>query len=189
MSRPYTPGGRFDAEFETDEILSAISKDLTNPVGTNVLWYVWVAPTDTSIATAGRSVIDPVYDVGGDISSPYIPSTGTGGRRWRDPVEVPAIRAVIKQGSSQLSERGFYNADLLHVTMDRDELMRHIPDILDDPDPLNRDRIVWKGHVYKPFNSTEQGIVGERYTIISFECQQVMPEEMVNDPQFQAYAI
>lgn len=188
MSRPYTPGGRFDAEFETNEILSAISKDLTTPVGTTVLWYVWVASNDTTVATAGRTVVDPVYDVGGTLTAPYIPSTNSGGRRWRSPVEVPVIRAVIKQGQSQLSERGFYNADQLHVTLDRDELMRHIPDILDEPDPLNRDRIVWKGAVYKPYWSQEQGIVAERFTLISFDCQQVMPEEMVNDPQFQAYA-
>ena len=33
------------------------------------------------------------------------------------------------------------------------------------------------------------GIISERFAIISFECQQIMPEEMVNDSQFQAYAL
>jgi hypothetical protein len=41
MSRPYTPSGRFDTEFEIEEIHDAITKDLTNPVGTTVQWYVW----------------------------------------------------------------------------------------------------------------------------------------------------
>jgi hypothetical protein len=33
-----------------------------------------------------------------------------------------------------------------------------------------------------------RGIVLERFAIITFECQQIMPEEMVNDSQFQLYA-
>ena len=186
--KAYIPGGRFDAEFETNDIVSGITSDLRNPVGTHGLWYVWVAPDDTTVATAGRSVVDPVYDVGLYDPAPYVPGETHGGRKWRTPVEVPIVRAVISQGKSQLSDRGFYNADMLHLTFNREELMALIPDILDNPDPLDRDRIVWKGQVYRPFLSQEQGIILERYVLVTFDCIQVMPEEMVNDPQFQAYA-
>ena len=135
MSRPYTPGGRFDAEFETNEILSAIAADLTNPVGTKVQWYVFIPYSDTAeILGTPHTKIDPVYDVGSYTID------GSGGRKWRDSVEVPVIGAVIKQGQAQLNQRGLYAPDVLHLTMDRDELMRHIPDVLDDPDPLDRDR-------------------------------------------------
>ena len=169
--RSYTPGGRFCSDFETNEILKGISADLTNPVGSSVMWYVWEPPP--------TSHVDPVYDVG----------TADGqGRQWRTPIQVPVIRAVIRQGATPFIERGFYNADYLHLTLDKDELMRHIPDIFDDPDPLNRDRVVWKGEVFRPYASQMHGIISERFTIISFDCQQIMPEEMVNDPQFQAYA-
>lgn len=171
MSRPYTPGGRFSSDWETNEIHDGISKDLTKPVGTTVDWYVW-NPTATHI--------DSIYDVGA--------ADGVG-RQWRSPVTIPVIRAVVKQGQTDMVQRGFYNADRLHLTLDRDEMMSYIPDVLDNPDPLNRDRFVWKGQVYRPLISQEQGIVLERFVIISFDAQQVMPEELVNDPQFQAYAL
>jgi hypothetical protein len=168
--KAYTPGGRFDTDFETKDIHAAISSDLQNPVGTHALWYVW---------DANNSGVDPIYDVG--------KSDGTG-RRWRDPVTVPIIRAVVSQGSAMVIGRGFYNADRMHLTIDHDVLMSLIPDILDDPDPLNRDRIVWKSEVYRPYNVQQQGIIAEKYTLLTFDCQQVMPEELVNDAQFQAYA-
>ena len=187
MSRPYTPGGRFDSEFETNEILRAITADLTNPVGTSVLWYVYLPPTVSS--TTGQWVtsttvtdVDPVYDVGS------YKTNGLGGRKWRDPVKVDVIRAVLSQGQAQMNERGLYAPDTLHLTIDKEFLMATVPEVLDDPDPRDRDRIVWKGEVFRPYLSQPQGIIAERYTLISFDCLQVMPEEMINDPQFQAYA-
>jgi hypothetical protein len=36
--RAYTPGGRFDADFETTDILVGVDTDLKNPVGTSALW-------------------------------------------------------------------------------------------------------------------------------------------------------
>jgi hypothetical protein len=170
MSRAYTPSGRFDTDFETNEIHDAITKDLTNPVGTTVMWYVW-----DSVATH----VDPIYDVGA--------SDGVG-RQWKTPVDVPTIRAVVKQSQTDLIEEGFYNADRLHLTLDKELLSSLIPGVLDNPDPLNRDRIVWKGQVYRPLMTQLLGIISERFAIISFECQQIMPEEMVNDSQFQDYA-
>jgi hypothetical protein len=170
MSRPYTPGGRFSSEWETNEIHDAITKDLVNPVGSHVAWHVF---------DAAASVVDAIYDVGA--------SSGTG-RMWKTAVTVPTIRAVLRQGTTNLVQQGFYNADNLHLTIDKEVLASLIPGILDDPDPLNRDRIVWKGQVYRPLMNQLRGIVLERFAILTFECQQVMPEEMVNDSQFQNYA-
>ena len=187
MSRPYTPGGRFDAEFETNEILRAIAADLTNPVGTKIQWYVYLPPTVNS--TTGQWVtsttvtdVDPVYDVGS-----YKTDT-TGGRKWRDPVTLDTIRAVLRQGQAQMNERGLYAPDMLHLTIDKEYLLNQIPDLLDDPDPRDRDRVVWKGQVYRPYLSQPEGIIAERFTLLTFDCLQVMGEEMINDPQFQQYA-
>lgn len=252
MSRPYTPSGRFDTEFETEEIHDAITKDLTNPVGSTVQWFVW-----NGVATN----VDPIYDVG----SNYITSTtgvsknttmasavgttvvtvvsttglavgmaanGTGipsgalikqisgtsvrltakttstipagtavnftndGRQWKAPVTVPVIKAVLDQGQTNLVQQGFYNSDRIHFVIDHDVLIDTIPEMLyklnpidsENPDPLNRDRIVWKNQVYRPLKSNYSGIISERFTLLVFDCQQIMPEELVNDPQFQAYA-
>jgi hypothetical protein len=170
MSRAFNPGGRFTSDWETNEINDAIYKDLREPAGTTVLWYVW--------DKAGSSV-DPVYDVGAPDGV---------GRKWKAPVEIPVVKAVIKQGQTDLVQEGFYNSDRIHLTIERDVMMHLIPDLFDNPDPLNRDRFVWKGEVFRPLISQEAGIVLERFTILSFDAQQVMSDEMVNDPQFQAYA-
>jgi hypothetical protein len=244
MSRPYTPSGRFDTDFETSEIHDGITKDLTNPVGTSVQWFVW---------NGTATNVDPIYDVG----SNYITSTtganknttmsaavgttvvtvvsttglvvgmavnGTGivsgtliksisglnvrltsktsktitagtavnftnnGRQWKIPVTVPVIKALIKHGTVEHSHEGFYNADSVHFTIDKAELNKSVPDFLNNPDPINRDRIVWQGQVYRPLLSQFKGIVAENFTLVSLDCRQIMPEELVNDPQFQAYA-
>jgi hypothetical protein len=178
MSRPYTPGGRFDTDFETGEIHDAITKDLVNPVGSSVFWYVW-NPTATHV--------DPIYDVGANDGV---------GRQWHDPIKVPVIRAVLQQGATNLVQQGFYNADRIHFTIDYNTLTALVPMMVDklnplnkqNPDPLNRDRIVWKNEVYRPLQSNLNGIISENFTLLTFECQQIMAEEMVNDPQFQLYA-
>jgi len=244
MSRPYTPSGRFDTDFEINQIHDAISKDLTNPVGSFVQWYVW---------NAASTNVDPIYDVGsnyitstngasvtttmtGAVGSSTITvvstagvavgmavvgngiATGTlvrsisgsvislslnttktissgtsvnftnNGRKWKNPVKVPVIKALIKHGTVEHSHEGFYNADSVHFTIDKEELNKQVPDFLNNPDPINRDRIVWQGQVYRPLLSQFRGIVAEEFTLVSLDCRQIMPEEMVNDPQFQAYA-
>ena len=170
MSRAYTPGGRFSTDFEHSEIHDAITKDLTNPVGTNVLWYEF---------DSASTVVDPIYDVG---------SSAGVGRRWFPPVNVDVIRAVIKHGTVEHSHEGFYNADAVHLTIDKKELSRALPDLFNNPDPLNRDRIVWQGQVYRPLLSQVRGIVLEKFTVVSLDCRQIMPEELVNDSQFLQYA-
>jgi len=170
MSRAFTPGGRFNTDFEHAEIHDAISKDLTEPVGSSVLWYQFDA-----LAT----VVDPIYDVG----------SGAGvGRQWKAAITVPVIRSVIKHGTVEHSHEGFYNADSLHITIDKEELSKALPTLFTNPDPLNRDRIIWQGQVYRPLLSQLRGIVLEKFTVVSLDCRQIMPEEMVNDSQFQAYA-
>jgi len=252
MSRPYTPSGRFDTEFETEEIHDAITKDLTNPVGSTIQWFVWngtatdVDPiydvgsnyitsttginTNTTVSSAvGTSVVTVNSNtgivVGMSVNATGVPSGAlvksisgtairltanttktipagtainftTDGRKWKAPVTVPVIKAVLGQGSTNLVQQGFYNADTIHFVIDHDVLVDTIPEMLfklnplndENPDPLNRDRIVWKNQVYRPLQNNYAGIIAERFTLLTFQCQQVMPEEMVNDSQFQAYA-
>lgn len=252
MSRPYTPSGRFDTDFETEEIHDAITKDLTNPVGSTVQWFVW---------NGAATNVDPIYDVGSNYitstSGVNVNTTMTGavgttvvtvtsnaglsvgmsvnglgipsgalikqisgnsvrltaktiktippntpvnftsdGRLWKPPVTVPVIKAVLGQGTTNMVQQGFYNADKIHFTIDHDVLIETIPEMLyklnplndENPDPLNRDRVVWKNQVYRPLMSNYSGIIAERFTLLVFECQQIMPEELINDPQFQQYA-
>ena len=57
-----------------------------------------------------------------------------------------------------------------------------------NPDDLGRHRAVWKGEVWRPFQAQQVGVVAEGFTLLAIDLIQVMPEEMVNDPQFLTYA-
>ena len=169
MSRAYTPGGRFDADYETDAIQDGIDWDLKNPVGTIAEWWVYDPTTTTT---------DPIYDTG------YL----NYGRSWKGPHKLPVVRAVWSQGAVPQSEKGFYNVDSLHLTLNARDIQNIDPNVLNNPDIETRGRIVWKGQVYRPQGVQQRGIIAERYTLVTVECAQVMPDEMVNDHQFLQYA-
>ena len=167
--RGYTPGGRFDADYETDAIQDGIDWDLKNPVGTVAQWWVY-DPTTTTI--------DPIYDSG------YMDY----GKSWKGPYKLPIVRALWDQGSTPADERGFYNTDTLHLTVNARDVTRIDPNVLNNPDIETRGRIVWKGQVYRPQGVQQRGIIAERYTLLIIDCQQLAPEEMVNDHAFLDYA-
>ena len=171
--RAHKPGGRFDADFETNSVLAGVDADLKRPVGTQAEWYIW-DPT--------KLVKDPIYDVGQDVSNEL------GGRAWRGPFVLPVVRAVIKQVQVKQSAVGYWNSDELHLTLNIEDVEKISPGVIANPDYQNRGRIIWKNQVYRPYGVQERGIIAERFTILSVECIQVMPDEMVNDPQFLEYA-
>jgi hypothetical protein len=167
--RAHTPGGRFDADFETDAILDGMDWDLRNPVGTTAEWYVF---------DPQNSEKDPIYDT----------SSSTGQRVWLGPYKIPVVRAIIKQGQVSQSERGLYNTDTLHLTLNARDVEEVHPGVIQNPDLQNRGRIVWRNQVYRPFGVQERGIIAERFTLIVVDCIQIASEEMINDPQFLQFA-
>ena len=174
--RGYTQGGRFDSDFETNDILAGVNSELRNPVGTHAQWWFFDAVNTT---------VDPVYDVGDNYS------VSGGGRKWTGPFAIPVVRAVIAQGSAKTSQAGFYKADELHLTLNIDDLNAIDPGFesaIQNIGSQDKSRVVWKGQVYRPYLTQQRGIVTERYTLLAIDCIQVMPEEMVNDPQFAQYA-
>jgi hypothetical protein len=148
--------------------------DLKKPVGSSVLWYIY---------DEVNSHIDPVYDVGDNI-----PELGNLGKVWSGPFKIPVIKAIVSQGNTKSSQAGFYNADTLHLTLNSKDIEAISPGTMLNPDIHNRSRVVWKNEVYRPFNVQQRGIISEGFVLLTVECQQVMPEEMVNDPQFLAFS-
>ena len=167
--RAYTPGGRFDSDFETNDLLVGVDTDLKNPVGTFADWWIW---------DPVASGVDPIYDVASlDV-----------GRIWRGPFRLPVVRAVIQQGSVPNSQAGYYNVDNLHLTLNAEDVNKIAPGVIANPDYQNRGRIVWKGEVFRPTFVQQRGIISERFTLIVVDCQQVSYEELINDPQFLNYS-
>jgi hypothetical protein len=174
--RAYSPGGRFDSDFESDLISDGITEDLTNPAGTSAEWWKFNSASSQS---------DPIYDV---------EPIGTG-RVWTGPFTIPVIRASISQGTSALSDRGFYNADTLHLTLNIDDLYAVNPELFSSRgvlkptlDLVDKYRVVWKSQVYRPYKTQQAGLVANRHTLIAMDLLQLMPDELVNDAQFLAYA-
>jgi len=174
--RAHTPGGRFSTDWELNEIGDGITWDATNPFGTSAEWWTF---------NAGSSVADPIYDV---------EPIGTG-RVWTGPVILPVISASQKQGGAPANQRGFYSADTVKITLNIDDLFRASPQLFNARGEFkptisdaNRYRLVWKGQVFRPVRTQPQGFIDERGTLIVLECIQVMPDELVNDAQFQQYA-
>jgi len=174
--RAHTPGGRFDADFESDRISEGITEDLTNPAGNTAAWWKF---------NAAISVKHPVYDV-----EPL-----GAGRVWSGPQTLKVIRTTITQGTNPMTAQGFYNTDVLHMTLNIDDLFDVSPELFysrslirPELDSANKYRVIWKGQVYRPIKTQSAGLVAERHTLVVLDLIQVAPDEMVNDAQFLSYA-
>jgi len=163
------PAGRFDINFERNSILSGITEDLRRPVGQVVQWWRW-DKVDTGI--------DDIYDVGSNAL----------GRRWYPGFDVPCVSAVIYQGATLQDERGFYNTDVLRVTLNMADVERLFPTMPTSPDDFLRDRIVFRNEVFRPTHFYPRGLITDEYTLFTLDASQINPEELVNDQQFSQYS-
>lgn len=166
---PNEPGGRFGITYERKAILSGITADLRRPTGQYVNWWRW-----DSVHTS----VDNVYDVG----------SITSGRTWKTPIVIPCVNAVIYQGVTLQDERGFYNTDVLRMTINMEDVERLLPTMPDSPDSFLRDRIVYRNEVFRPTHFYPRGLITDKYTLFTLDASQINPEEMVNDRQFTAYS-
>lgn len=174
--RASAPGGRFTTDFELNAIGDGITWDNTTPVGTHAEFWTF---------DVAHSVKDDLYDV---------EPIGTG-RIWLGPQTLHVIRAEWTQGIVNQNQRGFYSPDTLKFTVNIDDLQDIAPELFYSRgkpkakiSDVDRYRIVWKGQVYRPTETQVEGYVDDRGTMIILKMLQVMPDEMVNDVQFQDYA-
>lgn len=174
--RSYNVGGRFDSDFESDQISDGITADLTNTVGTIAEWWTF---------DSTNSVKDAIYDV---------EPVGSG-RVWIGPKTLSVVRATVSEGTSMLNVRGLYNVDTLHLTLNIDDVYNVSPSLFYDRglvkttiDSVDTFRIVFKNQVYRPVRTQPAGLVANRHTLVIIELTQLAPDELVNDAQFLTYA-
>ena len=161
------PGGRFTVESEIDRYWDGISEDLQRPVGGEVPWYRF----DLSSTT-----VDDVYDV------------GAAGRVWESPRPLKYIVAQVFQGETFQNDRGFYNADVLRLTISMQDILLAFPDFTATADSFLKDRVIFNGKPFRPTRIYQKGRVLDRYTVITMDLIEEKAEENVNDPQFQEYS-
>lgn len=176
--------GRFTINHERGSLIAGTTKEIVRTVGHVVDWYLY---------DQDNTIVDEIYDVGGD-------SFGTGGRRWKGPFKVPVINGTVVQGATIQSEEGFYNTDVLTLTINMDAIdgsnevegehltLRPLRFLPTNPDSFLRDRVIFRQTVWKFQQIEPRGIMNNKYTLFDITCYQVNPEELVNDVQFIEYA-
>ena len=172
MARHSHPGGRFDVTwYEQKSIFDGIDSELRAPVGHHALWVKY-APTSTEV--------DRIYDVADHREI---------GRQWEfPPIRIPAFGAFIYQGPSMHNDRGFYNTDVLRLSVAMNLVEELFPDLVWDPDSHIKDRVLYRGKVFIPTRTYLRGLLRDAHTVFTIDANQVNPEEYVNDPQLTEWA-
>jgi hypothetical protein len=169
---------RFDMDYEAMSIYEGIAEELGGTVGQEVDWFRW---QDYYLEDNYDTIVDDVYDV-----SSSVPGQG---KRWMLPFKMPTVMAQFIRGTNVMNERGFYVADTLRLVLNVGDVQRLDPSIITDPNNHIKDRILYRGQIFVPTRVLPRGSFGYRWAVITVDCNQVNPEELVNDPQFQRYAL
>lgn len=169
--------GRFDMDYESKSMYESIAEDLGGIVGVDVEWFRW---QEYYLEDKYRQIVDDIYDTS---------STTPGkGKRWMLPFRMPAVMAQLLRSTNVMNERGFYVTDTLRLVFNVGDVQRLIPEMLANPSAHIKDRIIYRGEVFTPTRVLPRGAFGYRWAVVTIDCNQVNPEELVNDPQFQQYA-
>jgi len=162
--------GRFSALHEIESVGEGVVNDLQEPMGQKVRWWVF---------SQAATEVDPVYDVGAN--------TGTG-RMWEVPFEMSVVQATITQGPLFQNDRGFYTLDNLVLVVNATEMYSKLPDMAYGPDAHLKDRVEYRSHVFTPTLIYPKGHIQNHLVVVRIEAQEVKPEELVNDVQFNHVA-
>lgn len=161
--------GRFDTDFETNEINNALRGHQASQIGDTVQYWRF---------DRVNSEINDVYDEGFGA-----------GRVYRPPVELPCLHVTHDEGGGEANNTGFYWNDNIYISCSYEQFTRTG---LTEADVHHqgylRDRILYDGLVFRVTDMHVVGQIQQRDLIVSIEGTQVKPDEMANDPQFVDYA-
>ncbi len=147
--------------------------------GTTVLWYEWEGVIDTSPDTPGSIGLEDLYDEGG--------GSITQTRQWYAPKPMPVYSVIRQEDVEAPSAEGMYTVETIHFSALLEQLRAAG---LSDPYDARKhlfDRVVWDNRVYEIRRYQLQGRLQNYETTVGVDATRVMPEEMVNDPDFAAY--
>lgn len=168
---------RFGMDYEALSMYEGIAEELGGTVGVDVAWFQW---SDTYLTDNYTTIVDTIYDVSSSVVGQ--------GRRWMLPFKMPVVMAQFVRGTNVMNERGFYVTDTLRLVVNVGDVQRLLPSLVSDATSHIKDRIIYRGEVFVPTRVLPRGSFANRFAVVTIDCNQVNPEEMVNDPQFQAYA-
>jgi hypothetical protein len=168
---------RFGMDYEAKSMYEGIAEELGGTVGQEVDWFRW---QDYYLEDNYATIVDEIYDVSSSVAGQ--------GKRWMLPFKMPTIMAQFVRGTNVMNERGFYVTDTLRLVINVGDVERLLPSLITDANSHIKDRILYRGEVFVPTRVLPRGSFGYRWTVVTVDLNQVNPEELVNDPQFQRYA-
>jgi hypothetical protein len=171
--------GRFGIDYEGKSMYEGIAEDLGATVGVDVNWFKW---QDYYLEDNYEDVVDDIYDVSSSVP--------TKGRRWMLPFKMPVVMAQLIRSTNVMNERGYYITDTLRLVINAGDARKMLPSLAgDNPGQHIKDRILYRNQVFTPTRVMPRGHFGYKWAVITVYCNEVNPEELVNDPQFQKYAL
>ena len=168
--------GRFNLDYESKSMYEGIAEDLGGTVGVEVDWFRW---QEYYLEGNYTSIVDPIYDVSS--------SEPDKGRRWMLPFKMPAVMAQFVRGTNIMNQRGFYVTDTLRLVINIGDAQRLLPSLITDSNNHIKDRIIYRGEVFVPTRVLPRGSFGYNFAVLTIDCNQLNPDELVSDPQFQTY--
>lgn len=168
MSRIGWKGGRFNVDYETQEIYKGLRD-----------WQRWTGDQAEYFRFAyDQSNKDPVY---GEATAPS-------GRVFFGPLLIPALHVVHTESAVEEKPEGFTFHDRVHVTCSFDMLKRTGLELLDiQTQNYLKDRIIYDNKVFRVYNVQILGQIQQKDIIVTFDGTQLKPEDMINDLQFAQY--
>lgn len=168
MSRIDAKRGRFNPDFETDQMLGAMAG--WAEVDGDWLNYFRFDP--------GRSAADDVYDE----------ATGDG-EKFLAPVRVQCLHVTHSDGAAEISDNGFYFNDDLDATIAFDAFTEAGMSMADlRTGNYLRDRVIYDRKVFRVKQLAVRGQMQERDLVIALTAVQLKPDELVQDVMFRDWA-
>lgn len=167
MARLDRKSGRFNVVYESDEIDGAL-EGYQGVYGQDIEYFRY-SRTDSQF-----------HNVYGE-------ATGVG-RVYYNPVPVPVLQVIREEGRAVQEDAGLYWTDGIHVIASFAHLSKTGLTELDirHGSYLN-DRLAYDGRIFRIEKISVLGQIRRRDFIVSVDAVQLKREDIVNDPQFQAW--
>jgi hypothetical protein len=164
MSRLDFKKGRFNSDFETDRIFTAM-EGWRRSYGDVIRYYRY---------DASASQMDPVYDE----------AVGTG-RAYFAPIAVPCQHVEHAQGANEYGEYGMYYNDSLTAFVSF-TAFTGVGLTYSDIETGNYldDRVLYDRKVFRITQLMTQGQIQQRDILVLLRGSQMKPDELVDDPEF-----
>ena len=170
---------RFNMDYESKSIYEGIAEDVGGTVGVDIEWFRW---QEYYLNENYTDIVDDIYDVSS--------SEPDKGRRWMLPFKMPVLMAQLLRSTNIMNQRGFYVTDTLRLVLNAGDALRMLPSLVgENPNQHVKDRILYRGQIFSPTRVLPRGHFGYKWAVVTVDCNEVNPEELVNDPQFQQYAL